>query len=169
MNGAVKDYFKKNAMTLLLLLGSIVIYLLIPSQIAENVVTKAGISPRFFPTFASVGIMLCSALLLIFDAKDRVLAARRGGAAAEAEKKGEEISYLRVIAIIVLMFAWYLLMPRIGFIISTIVVMCIMSYLLGCRNKILNIVFPIVFTLALYFAFVQLLHVSLPEILFGRG
>lgn len=168
MNGAVKDYFKKNAMTLLLLLGAIAIYLCIPSQIAENVVTKAGISPRFFPTFATVGIMICTVLLLIFDARERIVAARRGDAVTEA-KKDEEISYLRVIAIIVLMFAWYLLMPRIGFIISTIVVMCIMSYLLGCRNRILNIVFPIVFTLALYFAFVNLLHVSLPEILFGKG
>ena len=36
----------------------------------------------------------------------------------------------------------------------------------GCRNKIVLVAFPVIFTLAVYFTFVELLHVSLPEILF---
>ena len=92
-------------------------------------------------------------------------AAKTAEAAATQEKK-EEISYVRVVLVALLLLAWYILMPRIGFIISTIVIMCIMSYLLGCRNKIVLVAFPVLFTLTLYFAFVVLLHVSLPEILF---
>ena len=82
------------------------------------------------------------------------------------QEAGEELSYLRVMLVALLLLAWYILMPRIGFIISTIIMMCVMSYLLGCRNKIVLVAFPVVFTLALYFAFVRLLHVNLPEILF---
>lgn len=161
----IKDYLKRNGMTLILLVGMIILYLCIPSQIAENMVTKATISPRFFPTFSVLGVIVCCALLLVFDAKEHIFSHKTAEAAATQEKK-EEISYVRVVLVALLLLAWYILMPRIGFIISTIVIMCIMSYLLGCRNKIVLVAFPVIFTLAVYFTFVELLHVSLPEILF---
>ena len=143
----------------------IILYLCIPSQIAENMVAKATISPRFFPTFSVLGVIVCCALLLVFDAKEHIFSHKTAEAAATQEKK-EEVSYVRVLLVALLLLAWYILMPRIGFIISTIVIMCIMSYLLGCRNKIVLVAFPVIFTLAVYFTFVELLHVSLPEILF---
>ncbi|MCG4528628.1 tripartite tricarboxylate transporter TctB family protein [Intestinimonas massiliensis (ex Afouda et al. 2020)] len=161
----IKDYLKRNGMTLTLLVGMIILYLCIPSQIAENMVAKATISPRFFPTFSVLGVIVCCALLLVFDAKEHIFSHKTAEAAATQEKK-EEISYVRVVLVALLLLAWYILMPRIGFIISTIVIMCIMSYLLGCRNKIVLVAFPVIFTLAVYFTFVELLHVSLPEILF---
>ena len=158
----IKDYLKRNGMTLILLVGMIILYLCIPSQIAENLVARATISPRFFPTFSVLGVIVCCALLLVFDAKEHIFSHKTAEAAATQEKK-EEISYVRVVLVALLLLAWYILMPRIGFIIS---IMCIMSYLLGCRNKIVLVAFPVLFTLTLYFAFVVLLHVSLPEILF---
>ena len=161
----IKDYLKRNGMTLILLVGMIILYLCIPSQIAENMVARATISPRFFPTFSVLGVIVCCALLLVFDAKEHIFSHKTAEAAATQEKK-EEISYVRVVLVALLLLAWYILMPRIGFIISTIVIMCIMSYLLGCRNKIVLVAFPVIFTLAVYFTFVELLHVSLPEILF---
>lgn len=168
MNSSVKEYFKKNIVTWILLIGMIVLYFCIPSQIAENMVAKSAISPRFFPTFSVVAVMIACALVLIFDAVERVR--NRGKvevaqAPAEDESK-EELSYIRVVQVAVLLLAWYIFMPMIGFIISTIVVMCIMSFLLGCRNRIVLIAFPVIFTLVLYFCFVELLHVSLPEVLF---
>ena len=161
----IKDYLKRNGMTLILLVGMIILSLCIPSQIGENLVARATISPRFFPTFSVLGVIVCCALLLVFDAKEHIFSHKTAEAAATQEKK-EEISYVRVVLVALLLLAWYILMPRIGFIISTIVIMCIMSYLLGCRNKIVLVAFPVLFTLTLYFAFVVLLHVSLPEILF---
>ena len=161
----IKDYLKRNGMTLILLVGMIILYLCIPSQIAENMVAKATISPRFFPTFSVLGVIVCCALLLVFDAKEHIFSHKTAEAAATQEKK-EEISYVRVVLVALLLLAWYILMPRIGFIISPIVIMCIMSYLLGCRNKIVLVAFPVIFTLAVYFTFVELLPVSLPEILF---
>lgn len=69
----IKDYLKRNGMTLILLVGMIILYLCIPSQIAENMVAKATISPRFFPTFSVLGVIVCCALLLVFDAKEHIL------------------------------------------------------------------------------------------------
>ena len=149
----IKDYLKRNGMTLILLVGMIILYLCIPSQIAENMVAKATISPRFFPTFSVLGVIVCCALLLVFDAKEHIFSHKTAEAAATQEKK-EEVSYVRVVLVALLLLAWYILMPRIGFIISTIVIMCIMSYLLGCRNKIVLVAFPVIFTLAVYFTFV---------------
>ena len=40
---------------------------------------------------------------------------------------------------------------RIGFIHLYHVIMCIMSYLLGCRNKIVLVAFPVIFTLGRVF------------------
>mgnify|MGYP002562624580 FL=1 len=145
----IKDYLKRNGMTLTLLVGMIILYLCIPSQIAENMVAKATISPRFFPTFSVLGVIVCCALLLVFDAKAHIFSHKTAEAAATQEKK-EEVSYVRVLLVALLLLAWYILMPRIGFIISTIVIMCIMSYLLGCRNKIVLVAFPVIFTLVCY-------------------
>lgn len=161
----IKEYLKRNAMTLILLVGMIALYLCIPSQIAENMVAKATVSPRFFPTFSVVSVLICCILLLIFDAKENIFSKKPAAKAAQEEAK-EEVSYLRVTLVALLLLAWYLLMPRIGFIISTVVVMCVMSYLLGCRNKIVLVAFPVIFTLVVYAVFVWLLHVNLPEILF---
>lgn len=162
----IKNYLRRNGMTLICLVGMIALYLCVPSQIAENMVAKATVSPRFFPTFSILAVMICCALLLIFDAKEHLFGAKVQAAAPEGEGPKEELAYGRVVAVALLLLAWYFLIPRIGFIISTVAVMCVMCYLLGCRNKIVLVAFPLVFTLLLYFAFVRLLHVSLPEILF---
>ena len=168
MNGTVKEYLKKNIVTWILLIGMIILYFCIPSQIAENMVAKSAISPRFFPTFSVVAVIIACALVLIFDAVERIRNRAKPQAAQESDAEGEkeQLSYLRVVLVALLLLAWYIFMPIIGFIISTIVVMCVMSFLLGCRNRIVLIVFPVVFTLALYLSFVELLHVSLPEVLF---
>ena len=39
----IKDYLKRNGMTLILLVGMIILYLCIPSQIAENMAKERGV------------------------------------------------------------------------------------------------------------------------------
>ena len=80
------------------LVGMIILYLCIPSQIAENLVARATISPRFFPTFSVLGVIVCCALLLVFDAKEHIFSHKTAEAAATQEKK-EEISYVRVVLV----------------------------------------------------------------------
>ena len=91
---------------------------------------------------------------------------KEGKEQGEEMVKDENISYLRIVACIALLLAWYLAMKPIGFIISTVSVMFVLSYMLGNRNKIALAVFPVAFTLIIYLVFSQLLHVNLPEILF---
>lgn len=166
MNSSVKNYFRENLLTLITLIGMILLYLAVPSQIAENLLAKAAISPRFFPMFSIVCVMICCALLLLIDAGKRVYCKTKGEEFPAPEPRSENISYLRVVLVAALLLTWYLALEKIGFIISTVVLMFLTSYILGCRNKITLVAFPVVFTLALYFSFVYLLHVNLPEVLF---
>ena len=160
----MKYYLKKNSFTIVLVCFLIWLLLCIPSQIKVSLVSKATISPRTFAYVAVVAALVCCAANLIRDA---VETSRKMKAESIEEKaKDENVSYLRIAACVILLFAWYLVLKSVGFIISTTVVMFVLSYMLGNRNKVSLVVFPVVFTLAIYVVFSQLLHVNLPEILF---
>lgn len=166
MKSSIKNYFRQNILTILILAGMIALYFCIPGQIKENMMAKSAVSPRFFPTFSTVCVMICCALLLVIDGVKRVITFRRGEAFPAPTPRDENVSYLRVALVAALLVLWYLVLKSVGFIISTVVLMFLMSYILGCRNKITLVAFPVAFTLGVYFVFVSLLHVSLPEILF---
>jgi hypothetical protein len=165
MESNIKNYFKDNIFTIIVLAGMIFLYVAIPSQIVENLMAKAAISPRFFPTFSIVCILISCVLLLITDAFER-LRRYKMGVVTEKRSPDPNISYLRVILMAALLIIWYLVFTHIGFIISTIILIFLTCYILGGRHKPTLVLFPIIFTLTLYFSFVNVLHVNLPEILF---
>lgn len=162
----MKNYFKRNFLTVFFLVGTVILYFCIPAQIAENMVAKSAISPRFFPTFSIVCIMICCVLLLLIDAMNHIKTRRKGDAPPAPAAKDSNVSYWRVVGVVVLLFAWLFLLKKVGFIISMTVLLFVLTYILGTRNKIVLIIMPVGFTLVVYYVFSQLLHVNLPEILF---
>ena len=159
-----KEFFKKNIYTLALIALCIFILVSIPSQIKVSLISKAAISPRLFPYFATIGTLICCVLSFIADAFISIRKQKKG--ITIAVEKDENVSPFKGLITIAILFAWWAVLKHVGFIISTIVVMFILSFMLGNRNKVSLIVFPVVFTLLIYFAFANLLHVNLPEILF---
>lgn len=157
----IKDYFRANGFSWICFLGAIALLLCIPSQIKENLFAQAGISPRVFPVFSLGIIFLCSGGLLAQDAFRRLVLHKP----PETKSKDENVSYLRSFVVIGLLFLWLYALPRVGIMISMAVMVFLLSYILGNRNKALLIVFPIVFSVGVYFVFAKLLHVNLPEIL----
>ena len=159
----MRHYAKRNSFTIFLVVFLLGLLLCIPSQIKVSLVSKATVSPRAFPYVATVAALGCCLLSL---AMDFFTLKKEGKEQGKEKVKDENISYLRIMACIALLLAWYLVLKTIGFIISTVCVMFVLSYMLGNRNKISLVVFPPAFTLIIYFVFSQLLHVNLPEILF---
>ena len=157
----IKDYFRVNAFSWICFLGAIVLLLCIPSQIKESLFAQAGISPRFFPKFSLWIILLCSGSLLGQDAYRRFVVHKP----PETKSRDENVSYPRSCLVIGLLFLWLFALPRVGIMISMAVMVFLLSYLLGNRNKVTLVVFPIVFSVGVYFVFAKLLHVNLPEIL----
>lgn len=164
MNGIIKEYLKRNAFTIFLILFFIAILIYIPQQIRVSLIAQDTVSPRFFPYVSVICGLVCCVLSLVTDVVSMVLAVRRGKKVAS--EKDSNISYLRVVFCIVLLFVWYLVLRHVGFIISTIIVTFLLSYMLGNRNKISLILFPVLFTMLIYVVFANFLHVHLPEILF---
>lgn len=164
MKQNLKVYLKRNALTFILICFLIAMLIFIPQQIKVSLIAQDTVSPRFFPYVSVIAALVCCALSLVTDVFSMASEIKKG---KEVDKKKDEnTSYLRVIICIALLLVWYLVIKHVGFIISTVAVTFILSYMLGNRNKISLIVFPVVFTLAIYFVFSNLLHVNLPEILF---
>lgn len=159
-----KAYLKRNAFTLILICFLVAMLIFIPQQIKVSLIAQDTVSPRFFPYVSVIAALVCCVLSLITDVFSMVSEARRGK--ATEQPRDENVSYLRVVICIALLIVWYLTLRHVGFIITTVVITFVLSYMLGNRNKISLIVFPVVFTLAIYFVFSGLLHVNLPEILF---
>ena len=159
----MRQYVKRNSFTIFLAVFLSGLLLCIPSQIKVSLVSKTTVSPRAFPSVATIAALGCCLLSLVMDF---FTMKKEGKEQGEEMVKDENISYLRIVACIALLLAWYLAMKPIGFIISTVSVMFVLSYMLGNRNKIALAVFPVAFTLIIYLVFSQLLHVNLPEILF---
>lgn len=159
----MRHFVKRNSFTIFLTVFLLGLLLCIPSQIKVSLVSKATVSPRAFPYVATIAALVCCLLSLVMDF---FTLKKEGKEQGEEMVRDENISYLRIVACIALLLAWYLVLKTIGFIISTVGVMFVLSYMLGNRNKISLAVFPAAFTLIIYFVFSQLLHVNLPEILF---
>jgi membrane protein YqaA with SNARE-associated domain len=163
MEVGMKDYLRKNSFTIILVAFLSAILYCIPSQIKVSLISKATISPRLFPYVAAISALVCCILSLLLEAFSMMEKQKKG---ISEQEKDSNVSTLRIFMCIALLFAWYLTLKKIGFIISTCVVVFVLSYMLGNRNKAVLVAFPIIFTLAIYVVFRLLLHVNLPEILF---
>lgn len=164
MKQYLKAYLKRNSFSIFLTAFLIAMIICIPKQIKVSLIAQDTVSPRFFPYVSSIAALVCCVLSMILDAVSLCGEVRRGKSGEPA--RDENVSYLRVVICVALLLVWYLVIKRVGFIISTTVVTFVLSYMLGNRNKVSLVVFPVVFTLAIYLIFANLLHVNLPEILF---
>ena len=164
MKQYAKTYLKQNVMTLVLAVFLIAMLICIPQQIKVSLVSQDTVSPRFFPYVSTITALVCCVASLLVEAFSLRAKVQRG---EEVEgRKDDNVSYGRVLICIALLFVWYLIINYVGFIISTILITLILSYMLGNRNKLSLVLFPVCFTLVIYFVFANLLHVNLPEILF---
>lgn len=113
------------------------------------------IGPSLYPMFVSI-ITIILAILLLFNIY------------RSKQEDSNFTSYnLLKIGVAVLAFAIYFyLMSKIGFIISTVLFMSLFMLTLGLRDWKKNILIPIGTTIIIYYLFVIVLKIRLPEILF---
>ena len=83
---------------------------------------------------------------------------------AEAEAKAHKMDVTKVVILIVALLVYALVMSKVGFIISTAVLMLLTGYLYGQKNKILLIGVSVLFPIALYVVFRFALQIYLPTL-----
>lgn len=117
------------------------------------------VGARLFPKIVSVG-MLVSSIAVILQA----LLKPQPREAYTGEEKRE---YLRALAVIALCIAYVLVMPFLGFLITSVIFTAAAQVIFGNRNIPSLVLVSILFPVALYAAFRYGLSVLLPVGLFG--
>ena len=137
---------------LLLLAFSAGVILLIPHAVpAGN--TKGMLGPRTFPYIMAAGMCVMSLLGLWRAVRRREQITR------------DFIFPVRFFAALALVIFWLAALSRLGFVLCTIILVTGSMYVMGCRNKKLLVIFPVVLSGVLYVAFGILLKVRLPMLL----
>ncbi len=144
----------------LLLVTAIFGFVLIPIGIREGFGSGgAGLSPRFMPELATIGI----AVALIFGLVKKFLAAESGGA-ANAVSENDDGDPMRAVIVIAICLFFALIGFRVaGFYLGGVVMAASLTALLGERKILKVVVFPILVLLVIYVVFEFGFQIRLPK------
>jgi len=112
--------FGEGAAVFLIGLG---ILLLLPSQVEKPLVSEVQIPPSFLPMVVAIGFMLTGAGMAISSLSSKTL-----------EFPFTKVEALRIFYSIGLLFLYSFLFSRIGFVVSSSLILGILAYLFGARN-----------------------------------
>lgn len=117
-------------------------------------IENTGLGPDFFPKVIAVILFILSAMLFAGSLKNK-------------DKKSIYNPNMKYTFMVIFAFAVYVfLIDRVGYLISTIIFAFVVITILKSKSKILNIVFAVIFPIALYLLFTYAFKVSLPTGLF---
>lgn len=112
-----------------------------------------------FPRFILLIMMACTIAVFVFE----VCAAGKSTEPADSSPQARmDVGKVIILALVIL--AYVLLFNRLGFILSTALMMLIANALYGQRNKLLSIAVSVLFPLFLYLVFRYALKIMLPTL-----
>ena len=133
-------------------LFAVVMLLVTPSQVRLPMYDSGAPSPRIIPGICLVGILICSAILII----QSLVFHKETIYEFDLEKEKHE---LVLIGLLLLFVAGIL---SLGFVISGIIIFCAIQFYVGERKPVMY-VFTIAAVLIVYLLFRHVFHVSLPN------
>ena len=149
--------------SILILLSSIVLVVIIPREIKiPNY--SAGVSPRQLPTISCWIVIIMSIILAVTSyIKDNNCVKESFNNIVKLLSNPNYLQTVRnVVTVLSLSVIYYIGFNSIGFIITTIVVLPLLSIIFGYR-KYLNLIIISVITISvLYFSFAYFMHIYLP-------
>jgi hypothetical protein len=131
---------------------SIILILLVPSQISVPKFSSGGPSPRAIPYMVLIGILICSICLII----------------QSAVFKKEEPTFFNIktekaaIIIMGIMTLFTIIMIKLGFLIAVVVVLPMMLFVYGERKPSVYII-TLLGGIAVYYLFLNVFNISLPR------
>ena len=158
-NSFFKDKVNFNTVTACLFFAfSIILLVIIPDQIAKPKLLMGrslmGLKPTLFPYIAATILLFLSIwyFAISFGLKETNLF-------CQLDRAG----VINVSVSLVVFLGYALLMIPLGFIVSSILVMFILSSFFGNKNVLLGLSVSIILPITVYYTFTRLLNVSLPE------
>lgn len=124
------------------------------TQFNMTFIGNTGLGPDFFPKVIAITLFILSAMLFAGSLKNK-------------DKKSIYNPNMKYTFMVIFAFAVYVfLIDRVGYLVSTVIFAFVVITILKSKSKILNIIFAVVFPIALYLLFTYAFKVSLPTGLF---
>ncbi|MED4123958.1 tripartite tricarboxylate transporter TctB family protein [Halalkalibacterium halodurans] len=134
----------------------VIILLLIPNQVSTAEINQ--MNARFFPYLLAIGIILLSVLSITIE---------RTKFRPSGEGKRESVKrQLPPFAVLLGSMLWVILIPYLGFTLTTFFTTLSFMIILGNRKKLQLLFVPIAFTVTLYYSVVILMRMSVPQGMF---
>lgn len=108
------------------------------------------LSPSLFPLLIAMFLLILSLALI------------REGFHSSAQEDQTALNWRPVVVTVLAALAYFLLMPRLGFVLATACFLVGMMVYLGERRPLPLILLPLCFSAGVYLLFARLLHVMLP-------
>lgn len=124
---------------------------------------KSG--PDFWPKIVAAGIIILGAVILAGG----LLQMKKQGAWTEAEREKrakDKAQYLKVLAVVAVLIAYYFAFQYIGYTIPTFLLITATAVILGYRNWKVMIPTALIVSVALYLAFTNLFGIRFPGMFF---
>jgi len=151
-----------SAVALAVVVLGIVIWLLVPYQVAEPPVffgrSSVGISPKLFPQMIAIGMVVIGALYFIASLSMRQISGFRGLSAS---------AYVNLGVVLIAMLAYVALLRPLGYLATSMGVATAISFYYGSRNLVGIGLTGIAAPLVIYTLFTRYLSVSLPPFPWG--
>lgn len=154
-----KQLIKKLAPSLFIALFAAAVLLVTPSQINDPQNSMMG--PRAVPYFCCVGLILCSLAQMALDWV-RYAREKTGGQEGEREQKGlDKARVLRVIGFFACMILWIVLVPLIGYPVTTFLITAAAMCIMGSRKPVVVLLTSLLMSAGCWFVFIRLLNVPI--------
>lgn len=157
----MKKYLSTKTIFPLFLLAFEGYWLKLTSEIRITAIDEGAFATSAsFPRFVLLIMLACTIATFVFE----LCAAGRRAEAAESDPQAR-MDVVKVIILAVVIVAYVLLFNRLGFIISTALMMLAANALYGQRSKLLAVSVSVLFPVFLYLVFRYALKIMLPTLL----
>ena len=121
------------------------------------------LGPEGYPRILAIGVCISAIFLLVDQVRRwRKLPGRMFPPEGEADDPGFPVSHTRVTLLVIAVFLYLILMPYIGYLLSTPFFLVVILRVMGVSKRNRLVAIPVTLTLILYFIFGVLARIRLP-------
>jgi len=135
----------------------LLILFIIPDSIPTIKTSGMIDSPRLFPYICSLLLMITGIYMIIYY---EILSKHKANKETIKQNKNE---LLRIIFFIIISIIYFIMINKLGYFLSTLIVLPIIFWYFGFKNKKIIITISIIFVLAIYLLFYKIMLVPFPQ------
>ena len=121
--------------------------------------SSAQKNPAVWPSALAIGLIILSVALIIETILKKETDEEKNRVVIDWKSEGMKKVYIALL----LLIAFVIVMKFLGMLIALFLLIPCLMWLMGCRSKVMLIVYPICLTLFVYVFFVVIMKITLPQ------